>query len=656
MAKQISSLSVGLFGDIGNFAQSFSKDAVAEVNSFVGGITSAGAKLASFAGIGAIVGSAVAGIGAAIGSAFEVKEQFGIIDETAKLSDRLGITTEALTGFQHAAEISGVSADELTGGFEKMFKTLGEAVSGSKEAVATFQSLGLSAQNLQAESPDIAFKTIAEAISHIANPAQRAAAAMDVFGKSGQTLIPLLNQGEVAIGAMQAEAGRLGITFSRLDASKIEHANEAVNRLKSVFTGFARTAAIALAPLAQFGADGLTSLFSKIAPKLQEFAADFTQMVPKIEAALSNLWGYIGTVWDGIYNYLASVGGEIYSVVAANWDTIVSTITAAVLGAADVVSAAWGVMTEVAGEAWSAVSSIVQGAGSTINDTVKDITIGLNVAEYAIQHWADFFELVGTQVDLAVVQTANEIQYALQEVAATYVAYALTVMATKIGDFVSYTATVLENLGKNIASFFSNLPGLISGKTDWSQVWTPLTKGFQETVVQWPGIADREKGELEKQLEDENDFLTNNFAEGLAQHLTQRETEAKTTAQGVSDFFKNLFNFKSAPALKPPAIEKPGPLVPTLNPSTLGVTIEPKLSKALRAGSAEAQALAFQFQFPTAPPPPRAVGAGAPIPPPNPTATDTKNERANQNAVREQTYLDKIEKNTRQPVLAVAKF
>lgn len=126
----------------------------------------------------------------------------------------------------------------------------------------------------------------------------------------------------------------------------------------------------------------------------------------------------------------------------------------------------------------------------------------------------------------------------------------------------------------------------------------------------------------------------------------------------MSDFFKNLFHPVAAPTIKAPKIEQPSPLKTSLDPQTLTVTIEPKLAKAIHAGSAEAQALAFQFATISSP-----AGASAPRPVAAPVrasalpgGTLISDNRRDENERRNQTFLDKIEKNTRQPLLAVATF
>ncbi len=80
----------------------------------------------------------------------------------------------------------------------------------------------------------------------IHNPTERATAAIELFGKSGQSLLPLLMQGSEGIAAAQREAEKLGLSFSRIDAHQVEQANEAIVRLKAVFTGIGNQLAIQL--------------------------------------------------------------------------------------------------------------------------------------------------------------------------------------------------------------------------------------------------------------------------------------------------------------------------------------------------------------------------------------------------------------------------
>ena len=248
----IANLNVKLSANILGFTTGM-RAALKPLAQFGKGISGATRSLTSFTGL--------AGGALTVGAlTVFVKHSMEAIDTVAKLSDRLGISTEALTGLQHAANLAGVDAEGLTGGLQKMLKSLSDAATGTPAAAAAFQQLGLNAQELVNDSPDEAFKRIADSLLAVQNPATRAALSMEVFGKAGQSLLPLLMSGSEGIKAAQAEAAKLGLTFNRMDAAKVEAANDAMTKLGAAFTGAGNALAIQLAPFITAISDKLVAV------------------------------------------------------------------------------------------------------------------------------------------------------------------------------------------------------------------------------------------------------------------------------------------------------------------------------------------------------------------------------------------------------------
>ncbi len=191
---------------------------------------------------------ALAGVG---GFGYMVKKQMAVIDSTAKLSDRLGIGTESLVAMQHAAKISGVETATLNKSLEVFSRRLGEVDMGVGQARHALDSLGLSYVDLINKSPDSLIGIIADQINQLGTQSQKAAAANYLFGRSGQQLLNLFDQGSAGIREYQREAEKLGITFSRFEAKQVEAANDAMTRLQSAMGGVFRTAAIELAPMVE---------------------------------------------------------------------------------------------------------------------------------------------------------------------------------------------------------------------------------------------------------------------------------------------------------------------------------------------------------------------------------------------------------------------
>lgn len=222
------------------------KSAAASMSSLASPIKSLNGLLA---GIG--VGLSVAGI-----TAF-VKSSMDAIDTNAKLADRLGVTTESLAGMQLAADLAGVSNEELTGNMAKLEKNIYAAATEGGKSAEAFTRIGLSAQSLAAMTPDQQLRTIADAFKNIQNPAERAATAQELFGKSGQAMINVLMGGSASFAQAQKDVDAWGYSVSRVDAAQVEAANDAFTRLGYAVKGIGNQLAVALAPYIEYATNSL---------------------------------------------------------------------------------------------------------------------------------------------------------------------------------------------------------------------------------------------------------------------------------------------------------------------------------------------------------------------------------------------------------------
>lgn len=234
---------------------------IAKAEKTVGGFAKkfAGAGMVA-AGAFAAASTLVVGAAAAAGGAFVAfgQKQAGPIDATAKAADRLGLTTEALIGLRHGADMAGVGAATLDTSLAKMTRGVVNATKGAGPAAGAIERLGLSAHDLAQMSPDQQLAKFADALSGVENANERAALAVNLFGESGLSMLNLLAAGSEGLEAARKEAERLGITFSRIDAAKVEMANDAMAGLRAVVRGIAQQIAINLAPYIQLAADKLT--------------------------------------------------------------------------------------------------------------------------------------------------------------------------------------------------------------------------------------------------------------------------------------------------------------------------------------------------------------------------------------------------------------
>lgn len=195
--------------------------------------------------------TAVIAVGAVAALAALTKAAFTSIDALAKTADVIGISTEALAGFQLQAELTGVATGKIEKSLEKMVKNIGQASTGFGEAARTFQNLGIEAAALAQMKTEDQFILIAEEISQLSTHAERAAAAYEIFGRAGIALLPILSQGAEGIRKAREEAIKFGTAVSRVDAAKIEAANDAITRLKFLLKGIGAILADTLAPVVE---------------------------------------------------------------------------------------------------------------------------------------------------------------------------------------------------------------------------------------------------------------------------------------------------------------------------------------------------------------------------------------------------------------------
>ena len=139
-------------------------------------------------------------------------------DNLDKMSKRTGVGVKALSELAFAAEQSGASLDSVEKGIRGMQRSLLNAEMGSKTATDALSALGLSVDELSGMSPEDQFTKIADAIGDVEDPSKRAALAMQLFGRAGSELLPMMSENAEGIANLRKEANELGRTMTAEDA------------------------------------------------------------------------------------------------------------------------------------------------------------------------------------------------------------------------------------------------------------------------------------------------------------------------------------------------------------------------------------------------------------------------------------------------------
>ena len=142
-------------------------------------------------GNGGLVGviGKLGGIMAGLGFVNAINKTIEWGGHLADLSAKTGITTEGLQRLELAGKLTGVSLEQMTSGVNMLQKRL---AGGDDNAVRAVNTLHLSLTDLLKSSPDEMMIRISEAIATIPDPAERTRVAMELLGRSGAALLPVL--------------------------------------------------------------------------------------------------------------------------------------------------------------------------------------------------------------------------------------------------------------------------------------------------------------------------------------------------------------------------------------------------------------------------------------------------------------------------------
>ena len=205
-----------------------------------------------------------------------VKGAIDSADSFGKMADQTGIAANTLQAYVNAGKLAGVSQETIDKGLRRLAQSMREADQGVATYKDSFDSLGISVRGT-----DGTFKTSEQVLGEVAdkfatmeNGATKAAISMEIFGRSGASLINLLNGGAASLSEFNYEV-------SENFAQNAEFFNDQIAVLAIQFDGFRKQLADALLP----ALNTIVGVFSEL------FSAenDFTTFFNAIEIGIRGI-------------------------------------------------------------------------------------------------------------------------------------------------------------------------------------------------------------------------------------------------------------------------------------------------------------------------------------------------------------------------------
>jgi F0F1-type ATP synthase gamma subunit len=176
---------------------------------------------------------AIAGAAAGVAVGVFVKKTIDAMDALDDVSQKTGVAVEALSKLGYVANIEGVGIAGLQQSFIFLSRNMSEAAQNAGSALPAFNALGIAFKNNDGtlRTSEEVFLDVAERFKDMEDGAGKTALAMAIFGRSGASLIPMLNYGRNAIKEYGDELEAFGGVVSGDMARAAAQFNDNIARL-----------------------------------------------------------------------------------------------------------------------------------------------------------------------------------------------------------------------------------------------------------------------------------------------------------------------------------------------------------------------------------------------------------------------------------------
>lgn len=346
-------------------------------------------KAASAAGMALGALGVTVGVGAFAGW---IKGAIDAADETSKLAQKIGLAVPQVAGLQLAFRQSGIDAGALQSSMSK----LSVAITNGNDA--------FTAMNISTKNADGTLKTTRQMLGEVADKfkdyedgAAKTALAVEIFGRAGADLIPLLNGGSEALDEFDAMAKKLGLTLDEDTAKRAEKFNDTLDLMGQGFKGISAQVAAQMLPTLEGLADQFFSAMTE-GDRLKNIGDALATGLKALYVVGITLVGAFKAVGDTLY----AVGAQAMAVMRGDFSGAVkigeqyaADMKANWTGSLAEIDKAWNANGSTAVSTMAATSAAFKKEAPVVSSATKKMTdeTAKNTAEAAKQE-AEYQKLI----------------------------------------------------------------------------------------------------------------------------------------------------------------------------------------------------------------------------------------------------------------------
>lgn len=281
-----------------------------------------------------------------------IKEAIDATDAASDISQKTGVAVEQLAGLQLWFQKGGMEAGALDGAMAKLSKNIAEGG-------ADFARLGINTKTATGElrANTAVLADTADKFAAMRDGTAKTALAIQLFGKSGADLIPMLNEGSEGLKSMTEMADKLGLTFDQKVVDQAGEFNDTLSFLGLAAQGVGRQVAAELLPTLQSMAGSFLDFIVK------------SDLVKKAASGIATAFKVVYTAGVSIVTLFSAVGKVIGGTMAFITNNLTTFFTAI----------KQGIEGDYA-KAWETITAGGRGAGTILTSTFRDVKADLSAA------------------------------------------------------------------------------------------------------------------------------------------------------------------------------------------------------------------------------------------------------------------------------------
>ena len=187
-----------------------------------------------------------------------IKGAIDSADQMSKLSQRIGVSVKDVAGLELAFRQSGLQA----GALQQSMGRLSVAIANGNRAL---EVMGVQTRNVDGTLKDTrqVLGEVANRFASYQDGAAKSALAIELFGRAGADMIPLLNGGAEGLEKFDEMAKKLGLTLDEETTTAAEKFNDTLDLVRASAEGMARQVAAQLLPTLESMAEAFFNLASE---------------------------------------------------------------------------------------------------------------------------------------------------------------------------------------------------------------------------------------------------------------------------------------------------------------------------------------------------------------------------------------------------------